>query len=290
MDIVEAPTITSLPAEARGAVVVSGSHGGRYPGYLAAKARVRAVILNDAGVGRDGAGIGALGYLERYGIAAAAISHASARIGDAADMTARGIVSHANAPAQAAGVAPGMACREAATRLLGTQLVETEPDPFGETRSALDAPGATRRVVLVDSAAQLEPGDAGQIIVTGSHGGLVGGDPRLALRVAGYAGVFNDAGIGIDEAGITRLPALDQRGIAAFTVSAASACIGDAGSSYRDGVISVANKMAQARGAQPGLRARDVIDMWTWPGATAPFGVDDRGQTPGRKPEVLRRP
>jgi hypothetical protein len=262
MSIIEAPTITSLPPDARGAVVVSGSHGGRYPGYLAAKARLRAVILNDAGVGRDAAGIASLAYLEGYGVAAAAVSHASARIGDAADMMARGLISHANALAAAVGVVPGMACRAAAERLLAAPLVEARPEPFGETRSVLELPDAARRVVLVDSAAQVESGDAGQIIVTGSHGGLVGGDPRLALRVAGCAGVFNDAGIGIDNAGITRLPALDERGIPAFTVSAASAMIGDAGSSYRDGIVSVANDAAHLQGALPGLRAREVIDRW----------------------------
>lgn len=270
MHIIEAPTITSLPADVQRGVVVSGSHGGRYPGYLAAKARVRAVIFSDAGVGRDAAGIGSLPYLEAYGIAAAAVSHASARIGDAADMTARGVISHANAPARAVGVAPGMVCREAAERLLAAALIEATPEPFGETRSVLDVTGAARRVVLVDSAAQVEPGDAGQIIVAGSHGGLVGGDPRLALRVAGYAGVFNDAGIGIQSAGTTRLPALDGRGIAAFTVSAASAAIGDATSTYRDGVVSVVNEVARARGARPGLRARDVIDMWARPTSGMP--------------------
>lgn len=262
MPIVQAPTITSLPPEARGAVVVSGSHGGHYPGYLAAKARVRAVILSDAGVGRDGGGIASLSYLEGYGIAAAAVSHASARIGDPADMMDRGILSHANGPARALGASPGMACGEAAQRLLTAALVEAAPEPFGETRGVLELPGAVRRVVLVDSAAQVEPTDAGQIVVTGSHGGLVGGDPRLALRVPGYAGVFNDAGIGIDDAGTTRLPALDARGIPAFTVSAASAVIGDARSTYRDGIVSVANRAAQALGARPGLRARDVIDRW----------------------------
>jgi hypothetical protein len=262
MPIIEAPTITSLPAEAHGAVVVSGSHGGHYPGYLAAKAGVRAVVLSDAGVGRDSAGIASLAYLERFGIAAAAVSNVSARIGDAADIMRRGVISHANAPAVAAGVAPGLPCREAAQRLLAAPLVAAAPERFGETRSVLELPGAARRVVLIDSAAQVEPADAGQIIVTGSHGGLVGGHPRLALRVAGIAGVFNDAGIGIDDAGITRLPALDQRGIAAFTVSAASAAIGDAGSTYRDGIVSVVNATAQARGAKPGMRAGAVIDLW----------------------------
>jgi hypothetical protein len=262
MPIIEAPTITSLPPQARGAVVVSGSHGGVYPGYLAAKAKVRAVILNDAGVGREGAGIASLGVLERHGIAAAAVSHASGRIGDPADMLARGLISHANAPSQTLGLVPGMACREAAERLLSAPLVEAVPEPYGETRGILELPGAFRRVVLVDSAAQVVPGDAGQIVVTGSHGGLVGGDPRLALRVAGFAGIFNDAGIGIDNAGTTRLPALDERAIPAFTVAAASAIIGDARSTWRDGLVSRVNRAAHALGARPGLRAQDVIERW----------------------------
>jgi hypothetical protein len=262
MPIIEAPTITSLPPETLGAVVVTGSHGGRYPGYLAAKAKVRAVIFNDAGVGLGSAGIASLADLECYGIAAAAVSHASARIGDSADMMARGTISCANAPARALGVLPGMTCREAALRLSAAELVETTPEPLGETRGIVDLPGAARAVVLADSAAEVEPDDAGQVVVTGSHGGLVGGDPRLALRAAGFAAVFNDAGIGIDNAGTMRLPALDQRGIAAFTVSAASAAIGDARSTYRDGVVSVVNGTAQALGARPGLRARELINLW----------------------------
>ncbi len=75
--VLRAASITKLPADARGAVVVSGSHGGLYPGYLAARAGLRAVILNDAGVGKDQAGIRALGTCEGLGIAAAAVSHLS---------------------------------------------------------------------------------------------------------------------------------------------------------------------------------------------------------------------
>ena len=94
-----ADTITKLPPEAAGAVVVSGSHGGRYPGYLAAKVGVRAVILNDAGIGLDEAGIGSLAYLAAIGTAAATVSHLSCLIGDTDDMLARGRISRANATA-----------------------------------------------------------------------------------------------------------------------------------------------------------------------------------------------
>jgi hypothetical protein len=260
--IIEAPTITKLPAQARRAVVVSGSHGGRYPGYLAAKAGVRAVILNDAGGGLDNAGAGALAYLAGYGIAAATIAHTSARIGDAADMLRRGLVSQVNAAAQTVGVAIGMPCKEAAQAMLSAQQVAIEPDPYSETRQSVPLAGAHRRIVLLDSAAQVDAGDAGQIIVTGSHGGLVGGDPNLALRARGFAGVFNDAGIGVDDAGITRLPALAAQGIPALTVSATSARIGDAASTYRHGIISVVNAIAAARGARPNLPAKEVLDLW----------------------------
>ena len=246
--IVLAGTITKLPAEARGAVVVCGSHGGRYPGYLAATAGVRAVILNDGGIGRDEAGVGALPYLEALGVAAATVSHLSCTIGDAADMMARGVISRANAPAQAAGVSVGMACQHAADALA------RPPPAIGEARR--DVSGATgRRILLLDSASLVQPADAGQVVVTGSHGGLIGGDPAMALRVDAFAAAFNDAGRP-DGPGITRLPALDARGIAAITVAAASARIGDAASTLAHGIISAANGAALALGAQPGRPAR----------------------------------
>ena len=64
-------------------------------------------------------------------------------------------------------------------------------------------------------------------------------------------------GIGKDEAGVSRLPALAARGIAAATVSAASARIGDARSTYEDGIVSRVNTRAAALGLREGLSARD---------------------------------
>src|SRR5258707_9306114 len=48
---------TQLDASARGMVAVCGSHGALYAAWLAANARVRAVILNDAGIGKHSAGV-----------------------------------------------------------------------------------------------------------------------------------------------------------------------------------------------------------------------------------------
>jgi hypothetical protein len=58
---------------------------------------------------------------------------------------------------------------------------------------------------------------------------------------------------------VSRLPALDSRGIAALTVAAESARIGDARSSYEDGVLSRVNRRAAALGLKPGMTARDAV-------------------------------
>ena len=103
------------------------------------------------------------------------------------------------------------------------------------------------------------PEHLGTIVVTGSHGGLLGGRSETALKYDALAALFNDAGIGIDEAGVTRLPALDARGIAAATVAAASARIGDARSTYEDGILSRVNARAAALGIAPGISAREFV-------------------------------
>ena len=97
--------------------------------------------------------------------------------------------------------------------------------------------------------------------MTGSHGGLLGGRPDTALKAAALAALFNDAGIGIDEAGVTRLPALDSRGIAAGTVAASSARIGDARSTYEDGILTRVNQRAAAHGIAPAMTARQFVEI-----------------------------
>jgi hypothetical protein len=257
-----ADTITRLGPEADGAVLVSGSHGGVYPGYLAASARAAAVILNDAGVGRDEAGIGSLAYLASFGIAAATVAHTSCRIGNTADMRERGIVSHCNGLAAALGVKPGDRCMDAAARMERASAPTRVPPGQAEARFTQPAPGP-RRIVLMDSASLVLPEDAGQLVVTGSHGGLIGDVPAKALAVDAFAAVFHDAGIGIDRAGTTRLPALEARGIAAVTVAAASARIGDARSVFADGVISCANQTALRLGATLGEALAPRLALWS---------------------------
>jgi hypothetical protein len=99
------------------------------------------------------------------------------------------------------------------------------------------------------------------IVVTGSHGGLLGGRPETAIRVDAFAAVYNDAGGGIDDAGFSRLPALDARAIAGATVDAFSARIGDARSTYADGTITRVNQTAARLGAAPGMACREFVAL-----------------------------
>lgn len=104
-------SITEAAARGTGLVVVSGSHGGISAARFALDARPHLVIFNDAGVGKDGAGIAALTWLQARGVAAAAVAHDSARIGEAASTWRDGVISAANAAAAALGARPGLALR-----------------------------------------------------------------------------------------------------------------------------------------------------------------------------------
>ena len=112
-------TITAIDEGCADGVIVSGSHGGvSSTGFvLAVPARPFAGFFNDAGVGKERAGIVALELLEAIGVACATYSHDSARIGDARDGLQNGVVTHVNAPAAAAGVRVGQAVREASEGL-----------------------------------------------------------------------------------------------------------------------------------------------------------------------------
>ncbi len=100
-------SISTIGRADRGAVVVSGSHGGSAAGRFAIAHHPLLVVFNDAGVGKDRAGILALGQLDTAGIAAVAVAHDSARIGDAADTWESGIVSYVNETAADMGLRAG---------------------------------------------------------------------------------------------------------------------------------------------------------------------------------------
>jgi hypothetical protein len=94
-------------------IIISGSHGGTSSAGYAIDARVAAAFFNDAGSGKNRAGIRGLYELEKHSIIAIAVSHESAEIANAADTYACGIISHVNGPAGKAGIKQGMLVAEA---------------------------------------------------------------------------------------------------------------------------------------------------------------------------------
>ena len=242
--VIAVPSVTKLPTETDGAVVVGGSHGAIYAAYLSAKAGARAAIHNDAGIGRDEAGVSGLAWAEAHGMAMAAVLSASARIGDGEDMLRRGVISRANPLAAACGVAPGQTVAEAAEFLKRAPWPHTKPTPLSEGRAMAG------RILCVDSISLGDARDRGRVVASGSHGGVPAGEtaaafaPRLAL--------FNDAGFGMEHAGVAGLAILDKAGIAGATVSTMSARIGDGRSTLVDGFISEVNEAAYRLGGRVG--------------------------------------
>ncbi len=89
-------SITELCAADAGCVAVSGSHGGVSAARVAMAVRPALSVFNDAGVGRDAAGLAGLALLQANGLAACCVAHTSARIGEAHSTLNDGIISHAN--------------------------------------------------------------------------------------------------------------------------------------------------------------------------------------------------
>jgi hypothetical protein len=254
-------SVTHLLPDSVGRAALCASHGGVYAAWYAARKGVSAMILHDAGIGRERAGTGGLDWLAARGIPGACVGHLTARIGEGADMLARGTLAAVNDPAARLGLVEGMAAREALAILAAAGLPPAQSaGEMDEARREIEGAGRRGvRVLALDSNGLVEAGDAGHIVVTGSHGGLLGGKPATAVKAPVLAALYNDAGIGIDGAGISRLPALEARGIAGACVSCFSARIGDAMSTWEDGYVSALNPLAAARGGRIGQSAREFV-------------------------------
>ncbi len=122
---------------------------------------------------------------------------------------------------------------------------------------ALVAKGPGGRVIVMDSISQATPKDAGAIVVSGSHGGTSSGE--IALGVPFKVVVFNDAGVGKDDAGVAALEMLQARGVAAGTVAHTSARIGDARDAWENGILSRCNAAARNLGLETGAILREAL-------------------------------
>jgi hypothetical protein len=247
VSVLAVPSVTKLPPTADGSVVVGGSHGAVYAAYLSAKAGARAAIHNDAGVGRDEAGVSGLAWAQDLGMAMAVALSGSARIGDGADMLKHGIIGRANPLAVECGVKAGQSVAEAAERLKEAPWPHRNPAPLAEARTMAG------RILCMDSISLATMADRGKVVSSGSHGGVPAGETALAFgpRLV----LFNDAGFGREQAGVAGLPILDRAGIPAATVSTMSARIGDGRSTLLDGFLSEMNEAAYRLGARQGRSA-----------------------------------
>jgi hypothetical protein len=255
--IVTVASCSNLRDEHRMHVAVSGSYGGRYNAYNAAKWPMRAVIMNDAGIGKDNAGIVGLEFLDRITMAAATADAMTCHIGDGDHMLAHGVISHVNETAAALGCKVGQSVRDCA-ELMRAAVPPTEMPPAITDGARYILRDGKPGLVCADSIGMIVPEDAGKIVVTASHGALSGGRPDNAVAPDVYACFFSDGGVGMDGAGIARLAPLDQRGIPAGAVSADSAPIGDARALYHDGILSHVNETAARAGARPACRSRPL--------------------------------
>lgn len=110
-------------ASDRGRIIATGSHGGQPSAGYAAKIAPGLVLFNDAGPCAEDSGVASFATLDSEGIAAAAVSAFSARIGDGRSTLMSGIISAANRSARDLGARIGHKAsdfaRRAAKRLEG---------------------------------------------------------------------------------------------------------------------------------------------------------------------------
>ncbi|HEX2173654.1 MAG TPA: hypothetical protein VHL09_14550, partial [Dehalococcoidia bacterium] len=219
----------------------------------------KGLILNDAGGGKNAAGTAGLAAVEPYGVAAATIDYRSARIGNGPDTWQNGVISRCNRWAAEVGVEPGQSVQEAARRLAvwpaqpGFERPETPAD-----RPPMVIAEGPPRVLALDSASMVDQSHVGAIVITGSHGGMTGG---RAVRAAVAAAFFNDAGVGKEDAGISRLPLLDKEGIPGGTVDRNTAVIGDGWDTYESGILSHVNQTARGLALEVGMPLRRAVEI-----------------------------
>jgi len=232
---------------------VVGSFAGAMSLGFALEIGVRGLIAHDAGVGRDGAGVSGLPLADRLGGPAAAVAGRSARIGDGESVYTDGVVSHVNVVAAALGVSVGQKATDAAHAMLAAPRGAPSPEPIVDRRARVVLETAAGRVVLVDSMLFARPEHRNDVMCAGSHGGRVNMARALEIRPRGA--LFSDGGGAREGSGVDGLPLLDAADVAAATVDAMRARIGDPASTWADGVISAVNETARRAGVAVGQPA-----------------------------------
>jgi hypothetical protein len=236
--IIVMDSAAQMGPEDAGQVVVAGSHGSEFAARYVAKHLPLGVILNDAGKGKNNAGISGLAVLDAMNILGATVDCLTARIGEGDDTYESGIISAVNQLARAADVEVGMAAAEAAKLML---MRKKAGGAVYATPVVYDDEGG--RIVLADTISYLNMSHSGCVVVSGSH---CAHTTYAWVKDFGLKGIFlNDAGKGKDNQGISGLPIYDHAGIPAASVDCMTAVIGDARDAWESGLVSAANRLAK---------------------------------------------
>ncbi|GAB3431205.1 hypothetical protein [Actinophytocola sediminis] len=228
-----------------GDVLIGASFAGIVAVQFAARYRPKAVIAHDCGIGRDGAGVTGLWFLDGAGIPAAAVDTMTARIADGVDMWDRGVISVTNHWAETLGVRQGDSVADAVTKLFawdGSPFADDQP----RERRAVVSEKDGRTIAAMDSIRFALPEDRGNVVCVGSHGGRTAAGYALEVAPAGF--ISSDGGVGREHSGVAGLEILERAGIPGACVSVTSARIGDGASTYHDGVVSFVNQSASRLG------------------------------------------
>ena len=231
-------------------VVVPSSYLGVLPARLMAPHRPRGVIGHDGCIGKDGAGIAGLWYLEALGIPSAAAEGMSAELGNGLDLYETGIISRVNILAERCGVTEGMTVKQAAELLIDNDPGDTSAGTKIRRESMATSPEG-RDIIVTDSIVFALPEDSNNVLVTAGHTGRSGAKFLLAVSPHGF--ICSDGGMSKNNAGITGLETTEAAGLAGACCDAWSAPVGDAFKAYDEGSISACNGPAHDRGVRVGM-------------------------------------
>jgi hypothetical protein len=236
-----------------GDVLIAASYFGSMPVcHWVLPVRPKGVIAQEAGGGKNMAGVSGLWALDGHGIPGAATTTASCRISDGADMYVNGIIAQVNASAERLNIKPGMGAGAAAELMLHAARLEAEP---GGSYDVVYE-GAHGRIMALGSTSFISNAYAGDVICAGSAFSEPSAAYAAPYAIRGL--ICNDAGRCKDDSGIAGLAVMEAKSIPAAAVSATSAEIGDGLSTYRDGAISALNASARALGVTEGMAAKQA--------------------------------
>jgi hypothetical protein len=258
--VIDSPSLIGeslVPIDAPRDVLVHAAYAAAAPSVGLLNRGFRGFIAVDAGIGRNEAAIGGLALADRHFVAAAAVSVYSCDMCAGRSVWSDGVISRTNEAAHRIGVQPGQTTAAAAAHML-------------------DAPIGTARHLTNPQ------GDGDFLLLAGADGGIYGcwsmglptGDRRRDVFCVGTPvdttmtvhmynhGIFprgvigSDGGFGRNRMAVAGLEILQRMAIPCAAVSHLSADLGCARSIYRDGVISIANELADVRGIRRGMSAR----------------------------------